>query len=416
MSRSSIAMSNLRAVVIVIVLAFHSVLAYLASLPAGAHRFDDTPYRWQAIPIVDSQRFFGFDLFCAWQDVSLMSLMFFLSGLFVPSSLARKGSITFVSDRFFRIGLPLVLVVVFLMPVTYYPTYRMTAADPSVSAYWQHLTALPFWPCGPQWFLWQLLALNGLAALLHRFAPAWSENLGRLAASTREHPVRFFAALVSLSALAYVPLALAYSPWEWTSYGPFSFQLSRPLHYTVYFFAGCAVGAYGLDRGLLASDGALARHWAAWFAASVVGFVLWALPTSLMVDGQQAPLSVQTAAALGFTLACASGCFVLLALCLRFAPERTRILDSLSVNAYSMYLLHYIFVVWLQYALLPVALFAAGKASIVFGGTLASSWAAAVALGNISWANHRAQAGRWMRASFSEPAPAKLVKQDDLPR
>ena len=123
MSRSSIALSNLRAVVIVIVLAFHSVLAYLASLPASPHRFDDAPYLWQAIPIVDSHRWFAFDLFCAWQDVSLMSLMFFLSGLFVPSSLARKGSITFLSDRFFRIGLPLVLVVMFLMPVTYYPTY-----------------------------------------------------------------------------------------------------------------------------------------------------------------------------------------------------------------------------------------------------------------------------------------------------
>ena len=105
MSRSSIALSNLRAVVIVIVLAFHSVLAYLASLPASPHRFDDAPYLWQAIPIVDNHRWFAFDLFCAWQDVSLMSLMFFLSGLFVPSSLERKGSITFLSDRFFRIGL-----------------------------------------------------------------------------------------------------------------------------------------------------------------------------------------------------------------------------------------------------------------------------------------------------------------------
>ena len=113
-------------------------------------------------------------------------------------------------------------------------------------------------------------------------------------------------------------------------------------------------------------------------------------------------------------MACASGCFVLLALCLRFAPERTRILDSLSVNAYSMYLLHYVFIVWLQYALLSVALFAAGKAAIVFGGTLAMSWAAAVVFGNVSWANHMAQAKRWMRASFSDPAPAKLVKQDDL--
>ena len=130
-----------------------------------------------------------FDLFCAWQDVSLMSLMFFLSGVFVPSSLARKGSMTFLSDRFFRIGLPLVLVVVFLMPVTYYPTYSATAADPSVSAYWQHLTALPFWPCGPQWFLWQLLALNVLAAGLHRFAPAM-ERKSRALGGTRRARIR----------------------------------------------------------------------------------------------------------------------------------------------------------------------------------------------------------------------------------
>jgi hypothetical protein len=283
-----------------------------------------------------------------------------------------------------------------------------------VSAYWQHLTALPFWPCGPQWFLWQLLALNVLAAGLHRFAPGWTESLGRLAASARAHPIQFFGALVSVSALAYVPLALVYSPWEWTSYGPFSFQVSRALHYPVYFFAGCAVGAYGLDRGLLAIDGALARHWAGWLATSLVGFVLWALPTSQMVDGAQAPFLVQIAAALGFVVACASGCFVLMALCLRFAPERTRILDSLSVNAYSMYLLHYVSIVWLQYLLLPIALFAAGKAVIVFSGTLALSWAAAVAFGNVAWDNHLAQAKRWMRASLGDPAPAKLVKQDDL--
>jgi peptidoglycan/LPS O-acetylase OafA/YrhL len=415
MSRSSIALSNLRAVVIVIVLAFHAVLAYLASLPAGAYRFDDAPYRWQAIPIIDSQRFFGFDLFCAWQDVSLMSLMFFLSGLFVPSSLARKGSMTFLSDRFFRIGLPLAAVVVFLMPLTYYPTYGVTATDSSVSAYWQHLTALPFWPCGPQWFLWQLLALNVMAAGLHRFVPGWAETLGRLASSARAHPVRFFGALVAVSALAYVPLALAYSPWQWTSHGPFSFQVCRALHYLVYFFAGCAVGAYGLDRGLLAIDGSLARNWGGWLAASVAGFVLWALPTSQMVDGAEAPLLVQIAAAFGFVVACASGCFVLMALCLRFAPERTRILDSLSVNAYSMYLLHYIFIVWLQYALLPIGLFAIGKGAIVFGGTLALTWAAAVAFGNASWSNCLAQAKRWMGAGLSEPAPVKLAKQDDLP-
>ncbi len=69
MNRSSVALVNLRAVVILIVLAFHSLLPYLASLPAAAYPFDSAPYLWLAFPIVDSQRWFGFDLFCAWQDV-----------------------------------------------------------------------------------------------------------------------------------------------------------------------------------------------------------------------------------------------------------------------------------------------------------------------------------------------------------
>src|SRR6202142_4321472 len=114
MSRSSIALGNVRAVVIIIVLAFHSVLPYLPSLPAAAYRFNSPPYQGQAFPIVDSHRWFGFDLFCAWQDVSLMALMFFLSGLFVSPSLARNGTWTFLSKRLLRIGVPCALAIVFL--------------------------------------------------------------------------------------------------------------------------------------------------------------------------------------------------------------------------------------------------------------------------------------------------------------
>jgi hypothetical protein len=80
-----------------------------------------------------------------------------------------------------------------------------------------------------------------------------------------------------------------------------------------------------------------------------------------------------------------------------------------------MYLLHYIFVVWLQFALLPASLSAAGKAAVVFGGTLALSWSAAVVLGNVAWDSHLAQAKRWLRVNIGGAAPANLVKQDDLP-
>ena len=76
MSQASRALSNLRGIVIVIVLAFHSSLAYLVSVPVQSARFDQAPYTWQAFPIVDTHRWIGFDVFCAWQDVSLMSTMF----------------------------------------------------------------------------------------------------------------------------------------------------------------------------------------------------------------------------------------------------------------------------------------------------------------------------------------------------
>jgi hypothetical protein len=411
MSRSSIALSNLRGVVIVIVLAFHSVLAYLASLPAAPFAFDVPPYRWQASPIIDPHRWFGFDLFCAWQDISLMSLMYLLSGLFVPASLARKGSWTFLSDRFLRIAVPLVVVVAILMPVAYYPAYRVTAADPSIDAYWQHWLALPFWPPGPQWFLWELLALNVLAAGLHRLAPHWHEGLSRWMATIGTDPIRFFVVLAAASALAYIPLELIFSPWAWENYGPFSVQLCRPLHYLVYFFAGYLIGGHGLDRGIVDCDGALARRWTAWLVAAILGFVLWALPTSQMLDGRQAPVLVQIASGLGFAIACATGCLSFLAICLRFATARTRMLDSLSANAYSMYLIHYLFVVWLQFAMLPFALFAIGKAAIVFSGTLAMTWATSVALGNVLEGAQFAQIKRWLRANAG--GTAALVKQDD---
>jgi len=74
--RASLALDNLRASVILLVVAFHSALAYLNFLPAAPFAFNNPPYLWRAFPIVDTERWFGFDLFCAWQDVFLMSLFF----------------------------------------------------------------------------------------------------------------------------------------------------------------------------------------------------------------------------------------------------------------------------------------------------------------------------------------------------
>ena len=380
MSQASRALSNLRGIVIVIVLAFHSSLAYIVSVPDQGARFDQAPYTWQAFPIVDTHRWIGFDVFCAWQDVSLMSTMFFLSGLFVAPSLLRKGCWSFVADRIWRIGLPFVLVILLLSPLALYPAYSVRTLGPSVAGFWQQWTSLPFWPNGPEWFLCALLVLNMMAAGLYTLAPGYIKQLGHLAAWACERPIRFLAILVTISLVAYVPLALAYSPWRWISVGPFSLQLSRPAIYLTYFFAGLAVGQVGLDRGLLTSDGLLARRWLMWLGAAIVSFGVWAGLTSLtMPDWASAHLTAQIAATVAYPFACATGCLFLLAVCLRFSRNHILVLDSLSANAYAMYLVHYVFVVWLQYALLGRNLFPIAKVAIVLSCTLILSWASSAA-------------------------------------
>jgi glucans biosynthesis protein C len=381
MSKSSVALSNLRGFVILIVVAFHSFLAYLGSQPAAQPPFDSPPYHWKAIPILDSHRWFGFDLFCAFQYVYLMQFMFFLSGLFVWSSIERKGSKTFLTDRVLRLGVPFLFGVYVLMPVAHYPVYLVSAVDPSWSAYWAKWTALPFWPSGQLWFLWYLLALNVIAVVIFWLAPRTGALLSRLSANAGANPRRYFVGLVAVSALAYVPLATVFKPWQWLQFGPFAFQPGFTLVYVTYFFAGVGIGVYGFERGLLAPDGMLARRWIRWLAAAGGGFLLWIIPTALTMDGQgwYVP-ALEILADLGLVISCATACFALAAIFLRFATVYSAVFDSLSANAYGIYLVHYAFVIWLQYLLLGVGLFAIGKGLLVFTAALLLSWATTAAV------------------------------------
>ncbi len=383
-SRTSLALANLRGIVILIVLAFHAMLAYLNWIPVSGSGFDSPPYDWRAFPIIDSHRFFGFDLICAWQDVYLMALMFFLSGLFVWPSLARKKGWGFLCDRALRLGLPFAFGIAVVIPAAIYPAYRVTAADPSLAAYWHSLRALPFWPNGPLWFLWQLLALNFAAAGLHFIAPNAIPALGRWSTAADKTPARYFGVLLAVSAIAYVPLAIAFTPWAWSNSGLFAVQLCRPLLYAVYFFAGVGIGGAGIERGLIAIDGILARRWTYALAATLASLFLWMGLTALTMP-HGASLGIEIAADMSFVPACAAGCFFFIAICLRFATGYSRLLGYLSANAYGLYLVHYVFIVWLQYVLLAAPLFAIAKAAIVFGGTLALSMATTFAVQRFSW-------------------------------
>ncbi len=271
-----------------------------------------------------------------------------------------------------------------VIPAAVYPAYRLSAADPSLSGYWHSLLALPFWPNGPLWFLWQLLALNLVAVGLHLVAPNAIPALGRWSATADKNLARYFAVLLAVSVWAYVPLAIAFTPWAWSNSGLFAVQFCRPPLYGVFFFAGVGIGAAGIERGLLATDGVVARRWGCALAAAFVSLLLWMGLTALTMTGAAWP-GVTLATDLSFVSACATGCIFLLAVCLRFMTRHSRLLGYMSVNAYGLYLVHYVFVVWLQYALLAMPLFAIVKGGIVFTGTLVLSLTTTFAVQSLPW-------------------------------
>jgi peptidoglycan/LPS O-acetylase OafA/YrhL len=380
MTKSSQALDNLRGFAILMVVSFHVCIAYLAWRPEAQPPFDQPPYDWTGNPIIDQSRWFGFDLFCAFQYLYLMQLMFFLSGLFVWPSLRRRGAAQFLSERLLRLGVPFLVGVYLLMPLAYYPTFRVLTGEAGWSAFWTQWLALPLWPSGPMWFLWLLLAFDLAAAALHRFAPAVVGQLGRRAAAAGTHPGRLFAAIVAASALTYLPLGAVFKPWDWSQVGPFAIQPSFAPQYVIYFVTGLAVGAHGVERGLFGPEAMLARHWRRWLAAAPAGFALWIVPTALTYEaaGPVSPL-LHLAADLGFVLAAATACFGLAATFLRFAAPMP-LLGMLSAHAYGIYFIHYVFVTWLQYLLLGLAWPAVVKAAIVLTLALLMSLAATAAI------------------------------------
>jgi hypothetical protein len=373
----------LRAFITLLVLAHHAALAYHPFAPPPESVLNGPARWWQAFPVVDSQRWTGFALFVSFNDIFFMALMFFLSGLFVWKTLQRKGSGHFLRDRALRLGLPFIVAAAVVAPIAYYPAYLQTGAGVGIAGYWQQWRSLGNWPAGPAWFVWVLLAFDVFAAALFLLLPRWGDSLARLTSAADRRPFVFFGLLVALSAGAYIPLELAFNGFSWSSFGPFVFQTSRGLHYLVYFLLGAGVGAYGLDRGLLGPSGKLARRWPLWSLGALVAFGLAAGIGVAAMTVHIGSRPWEIAGDSSFVLSCAASSFAFLALFVRFAKTRTRIWDSLSGNAYGMYLLHYAFVTWLQYALLKAQLPAVAKFSIVFAGTALLSWAVTAALRRI---------------------------------
>ncbi len=80
-------MDYLRTTITIMVVAHHSFLSYTTFAS-----FDSQAYIRSTHPIVDVQRWVGLDIAVNFNDIFIMSLMFFIGGLFLIRSLNKKGA------------------------------------------------------------------------------------------------------------------------------------------------------------------------------------------------------------------------------------------------------------------------------------------------------------------------------------
>jgi surface polysaccharide O-acyltransferase-like enzyme len=341
----------------------------------------------------DPKRWLGFDLVVLFNDSFFMAFMFFISGLFVRDSLVHKGSARFLRDRTWRLGVPYLVSVFVLIPIAYYPSFLRYhlpgTTDFSFLHYWWRTITVGPWPSGPAWFLWVLLALDAIAAAVWSVTPDVIETLGQMMLKLRNRPMTAFAVFLALSILTYLPMHLAFGDISWLEFGrfPLPIQTSRILLYAAYFFVGVGVGAVNLRTGLLAENGELARRWPVWFGFAFVFYaaILVAVYAhhNWVANFDSPPLIWKVAYGLAFACYSAAMAFTVAAIFVRFANSPWHLFDAVQPSAYGIYLVHYIFIIWLQYALYDEPFPAFVKFAIVFAGTLSMSWAVTVMLRKI---------------------------------
>jgi surface polysaccharide O-acyltransferase-like enzyme len=337
----------------------------------------------------DRMRWLGFDLVVLFNDSFFMACMFFISGLFVSGSLARRGSANFLAYRAWRLGVPFLVSIFVLIPIAYYPSfvrYHPGATDLNFFHFWWHTLTIGPWPSGAAWFLWVLLAFDAIAALLWAVAPRTIAALGQFIYALRDRPMTAFVAFLVFSIIIYLPLRLIFGDSSWLEPGhyPLVIQTSRILLYAGYFLVGVGAGAAGLSAGVLAENGALAKRWMVWLGCAMAcyGAILLLVYThhNWLVDFNSPPLWWHTAYGLAFAMFSAAMTFTVPAVFLRFHRSPFRLLDAMRPQAYGIYLLHFIPLIWLQYAVYDPAFPASVKFAIVFTGTLSISWALTVLL------------------------------------
>jgi peptidoglycan/LPS O-acetylase OafA/YrhL len=187
--------------------------------------------------------------FCALNQAWFMGLFFLLAGYFTPAALARKGELRFLADRVLRLGLPWLVFVLLLGPLTI--ALAQTARGRPFGATLGWLAGHPVFEPGPLWFA-QALLVCAVGALLWQAGAGAGRAWGRPEAPFPSDRALALAALATGAAAFGLRLVW---PVGATVAG---LQPGYCASYLVLFAAGCAAAT---PRWLERLPAAAPRRW-----------------------------------------------------------------------------------------------------------------------------------------------------------
>jgi surface polysaccharide O-acyltransferase-like enzyme len=152
---------NLRVLVIALVIVVHTATGYVTDI-AGWYYDDEltTSDFWRSVigPLAGLGAFFA------------LGPLFVLAGWYSTRSVARHGPAGFARSRLIRLGVPLVLFVVLVQPLTDYIGNRWDEPDRTFGSYLRDTEV------GAMWFITALLCFSLVYALKENFHPANTEQ------------------------------------------------------------------------------------------------------------------------------------------------------------------------------------------------------------------------------------------------
>jgi len=221
-SRRDYYLDRLRSIMTALVILHHTAITYGGS---GG-------WFWRELDPSAAPSSLLLTLFCATNQAYFMGFFFLLAGYFTPRSLERKGYAKFLTNRFLRLGLPLLFFVVVLGPLTaaIVTWFQGDGFWPTITFLWNHKRIIN----GPLWFAQALLIFSLTYC-------AWRAAFGRsLTDSRREASPIPASSLWLLCALGTGAAALGVRQFVPTGVNIFGLQLGFFASYIVLFAVGIA--------------------------------------------------------------------------------------------------------------------------------------------------------------------------------